>query len=88
MTTQLREAAEERLRRILELQRLPGRVAVVEEPPTTALPRLAAETQATLVAVGAEGHTRLRRLFLGSVAEAVVRSAPCSVLAARHPGEG
>ena len=36
-----------------------------------------------LVVVGTHGRTGLARVFLGSVAEQVVRHAPCSILAAR-----
>ena len=40
---------------------------------------------ADLIAVGSHGHKGLLRLLLGSVAESVVRHAPCSVLVIRHP---
>jgi len=40
----------------------------------------ATETQADLVVVGTHGLTGLTRLFIGSVAERVVRLAPCAVL--------
>lgn len=43
----------------------------------------AADTQAELVVVGTHGRTGLSHLFGGSVAEAVVRRAPCSVLVVR-----
>jgi universal stress protein A len=33
--------------------------------------------------VGAHGRTALQRMLLGSVAESVVRHAPCSVLVVR-----
>ncbi len=57
--------------------------SVAEEPPPTALVRRAEELGAQLVVVGSHGRTGLRRLLLGSVAEAVVRNAPCSVLVVR-----
>jgi nucleotide-binding universal stress UspA family protein len=41
-----------------------------------------------LVALGSHGRRGIRRLFLGSVAEAVVRHAPCSVLVARGLPDG
>lgn len=40
-----------------------------------------------LVVVGTHGRTGLARIFLGSVAEKIVRHAPCSVLAVRPDGE-
>jgi nucleotide-binding universal stress UspA family protein len=45
----------------------------------------AREWMADLVVVGSHGRTGLRRLFMGSVAEHVVRHAPCSVEVARVP---
>jgi len=46
---------------------------------------LAGELKADLLVVGTHGHTGLERVFLGSVAERVVRAAPCAVLVARSP---
>jgi len=46
----------------------------------------ARELGAALVVVGAHGRTGWRRIALGSVAETVVREAPCSVLAVRLHG--
>ena len=45
----------------------------------------AAEQDADLVVVGTRGLTGLKRFFLGSVAEKVVRASPTSVLVARGP---
>jgi len=41
-----------------------------------------------LVVVASHGRTGLKRLLLGSVAEAVMRTAPCSVLVVRRPESG
>lgn len=41
-----------------------------------------------LVVMGSHGRRGLARWLLGSVAEATVRSAPCSVLVVRHQGPG
>jgi nucleotide-binding universal stress UspA family protein len=52
--------------------------------------RLAEEVTADLVVVGTHGRTGIKRLVLGSVAEEVVRAAPCPVYVARprvHRGE-
>lgn len=43
----------------------------------------AAEQRFDLIALGTHGRTGISRLFLGSVAEKVVRTAPCPVLAVR-----
>ena len=47
--------------------------------PKKAIPDFAREWKADLVMVGARGQGALSRFFLGSVAQAVLRSAPCSV---------
>ncbi|MBE7451777.1 MAG: universal stress protein [Kofleriaceae bacterium] len=59
------------------------RIHVVDEHPREAVCDLAEKVGADLVAVGSHGRRGLRRLILGSVAEATVRHAPCSVLVAR-----
>ncbi len=43
----------------------------------------ASEREADLIVVGTHGRTGVRRLLLGSVAEAIVRQAGCSVLVVR-----
>jgi nucleotide-binding universal stress UspA family protein len=49
----------------------------------------AEEHHARLIVVGHKGHTGLRRMLLGSVAERVVRGAHCPVLVTRpHPATG
>jgi nucleotide-binding universal stress UspA family protein len=45
--------------------------------------QLAVDLEADLVVVGTHGRTRLARIFLGSVAHAVVTQAPCPVLVVR-----
>ena len=44
----------------------------------------AAETKAELIVIGSDGRTGLGRALLGSVAEKVVRTAPCPVLVVRR----
>ncbi|MES1189156.1 MAG: universal stress protein [Myxococcales bacterium] len=48
--------------------------------PWVGITRLAAEVEASVVVVGTHGHHGIARWFLGSVAEGVVRHAPCPVL--------
>jgi universal stress protein A len=43
----------------------------------------AAKSKADLIVMGSEGRTGMNRLFVGSVAEKVVRHAPCPVLVVR-----
>ena len=45
----------------------------------------AREIKADLIVVGTHGRTGLSHLIIGSVAERVVRKAPCPVLSIRHP---
>jgi nucleotide-binding universal stress UspA family protein len=45
--------------------------------------QLAADTEATLIAVGSHEHRRVTGILLGSVATRMLREAPCSVLLAR-----
>jgi nucleotide-binding universal stress UspA family protein len=59
------------------------RFHLVEEKPREAVCDLAEQLGADLVVIGSHGRRGLRRVLLGSVAEAVVRHAPCSVLVAR-----
>lgn len=46
--------------------------------------QLATDLHAELVVIGTHGHTGLKRLLLGSVAEHVTRQAPCPVLIVRR----
>lgn len=59
-------------------------VVVVEGKPRRAIVELAKSTNAGLVVVGTHGRTGLARVALGSVAEAVVKNAPCSVMVVRE----
>lgn len=52
--------------------------------PATEIVGLAARIGADLVAVGSHGRSGLARLMVGSVAEGVVRRAPCPVLVWRE----
>ena len=52
-------------------------------PAAPAILRAATELPAQLLVVGTHGRTALSRIALGSVAEAIVRAAPCSVLVVR-----
>jgi nucleotide-binding universal stress UspA family protein len=45
----------------------------------------AAEHGADLIVMGTHGRTGMAHLLLGSVAEQLVRTAPCPVLTVRHP---
>ena len=51
--------------------------------PDREIAQLASDVGADLIVVGTQGKKGLERLFLGSVAESLVRHAPCAVLANR-----
>ena len=53
-----------------------------------ALTEYASEIGASLVVISTHGRTGLDRLLMGSVAERVVRTAPCPVLTVRPEGRG
>lgn len=52
--------------------------------PRTVIVEEASEWGADLIILGSHGHTGLKRLLLGSVAQAVVAHAPCSVEVVRR----
>ena len=45
----------------------------------------AADLQADIVVLGSHGHGRLHKALVGSVSEAVIRHAPCSVMIVPNP---
>ena len=53
---------------------------LINGDPSTAIATLAEEEGADMIVMGTHGRTGLTRLLMGSVAEAVVRRAPCPVL--------
>jgi nucleotide-binding universal stress UspA family protein len=61
---------------------LPGSNAALE------ICRVAKDTRASLIVVGSHGRTGMLRRLLGSVAEAIVRHAPCSVYVVRDEPVG
>lgn len=55
--------------------------------PAAVILKMAQEIGADLIVMGTHGRTGLRRLLMGSVAEQVVRKAPCPVLTVRTPSQ-
>jgi nucleotide-binding universal stress UspA family protein len=64
---------------------LPVEHRLEEGDPALEILRVAAEAKADLIVMGTHGQTGLRHLLMGSVAEQVVRKAPCPVLSLRTP---
>lgn len=58
---------------------------LTEGDPVTDIVRIANETGADLIVMGTHGWSGLTRLLMGSVAEGVVRKAPCPVLTIKNP---
>ena len=67
-----------------------ARTHLVSDTPSLAIPALAEELDSDLIVMGTRGHSGLKHVLLGSVAERTVRIARCSVLtsAARAPKSG
>lgn len=61
-----------------------GEIVIVEGAATSQIVDRATVLGAELVVVASHGHTGLSRVLLGSVAEEVTRTAPCSVLVVRR----
>lgn len=84
---QMRDATRSTIERAMAQVGAVGEARVLDGSPVSALVSCAEDLRARLLIVGSRGRTGLARLALGSVAESVIRSAPCSVLAVRHePG--
>jgi universal stress protein A len=57
----------------------------VSDEPAEEIVRYAAKHAIGLIIMGTHGRDAIARLFVGSVAEKVVRTAPCPVLTVKHP---
>lgn len=80
---ELQRVAQERLASAIARFNVAADPEVTEGHPATDIPRLAADLPADLVVVATSGRTGINRVMLGSVAEAIVRASPCSVLVVR-----
>jgi nucleotide-binding universal stress UspA family protein len=61
---------------------------VREGYPATVIVEEATSQHADLLVIGTHGHTGLKHLLLGSIAERVVQKAPCPVLTVKNPELG
>jgi nucleotide-binding universal stress UspA family protein len=84
------ESLQEELRQ--KLDRLHGKDANVrvlhhleEGQPVDQILHVAKETGCDLIVMGTHGRTGLGRVLMGSVAEGVIRKAPCPVLTIKNP---
>ncbi len=86
--TQVKNDAAANLERHAELLRARGlRVETVlrEGYPASVIEEEAQNRNVDLIVIGTRGHTGLKHLLLGSVAERVVQKAPCAVLTVKSP---
>jgi nucleotide-binding universal stress UspA family protein len=63
----------------------PELVVVTSVTPAQTILAFAEGHRTDLIVVGTHGRTGLSRMFMGSVAQHIVRLAPCPVLTVRHP---
>ncbi len=88
LTMKLQSAFEEQLRqRVTELQADYAHVSgkAVTGNTFVEIIRAAREENADMIVMGTHGRTGLAHVLIGSVAEKVVRGAPCPVLTVKHP---
>jgi nucleotide-binding universal stress UspA family protein len=60
-------------------------ILLTSNSPAFAITAYAAEESIDLIVMGTHGRGAIAHLLMGSVAERVVRTAPCPVLTVRHP---
>jgi len=65
--------------------RIPVSHVLLEGDPASEIARFAADAGIDVIVIGTHGRTGVDRLVLGSVAERVMREAPCSVLVVKLP---
>jgi len=87
MEKELRVSGEKQLQRLIE-QRIPieltSKAFVRVGRPVSEIVQIAREEQADVIVISTHGHTGFKHVLLGSVAENVVRYAPCPVLVVRQ----
>ncbi len=76
---------EAKLNRVMPAEGVKFRHSFVVGTPAEALVDYAKDNQIDLVVMGTHGRTGISRLLMGSVAEGVVRNAPCPVLTIKQP---
>ena len=85
---EVRKEAEQRLASMIAPGwKIPVTTEVLNGSPARTLVEAAREHGVSLIVMGTHGYSGLAHVVLGSVAERVVRTAPCPVLTVRHPEE-
>ncbi len=83
---QLEKDAQTEMARLIEKVRTPAvptEASVVFDDPRDAVIGAAKKLGASLIVVGTHGRRGIRRALIGSIAEGIVRLAPCPVLVVR-----
>ncbi len=78
-----RQALLDRVPKDADLAAVPHQTLLAHGGPSEEIVRLATEKQVDLIVISTHGHTGLKHLFMGSVAERVIRHAHCPVLVVR-----
>jgi nucleotide-binding universal stress UspA family protein len=85
----MREAAQEQLEQLARPLLQSGircEIHLCEKPPATSIVDTARAIEADLIVMGAQGSAALKHGGLGSIADRVLRLAPCPVLTVKEPG--
>ena len=85
---EIRDAAEKQLNdwhEMLSDEEIQSKSILSADSPSLAINLAAEEIEADLIVMGTRGLSGLKHAVLGSVAERVVRLAPCPVLTVKHP---
>ena len=89
LQTQIDDAARRRIDALVTDQdraTIGARAVVITSPGTDeAIVQYAKDHRIDLIVMGTHGRRALSHMLMGSVAERVVRTAPCPVLTVRHP---
>ena len=97
-TTEFEKAAKESANRVLSetAQNLKAHLTdknvevtteLLSGSPESRIVELADEVKPDLIVVGSHGYSSWERLLLGSVSDAIVHHAPCSVMVVRCPSD-
>lgn len=73
----------EQAKEMAEKESVPVKTHMEEGYPFEKIVELAKDTNTELIIIGSHGRTGLKKILLGSVAERVIKNAPCPVLVAK-----